>query len=560
MRSLAPALVLLAGCAAATTTPAPRAVSILSPGGEEPVRGVVDVVIGVSAAAHAVHLQLWVDGGVRVGEWREEMAPELSAALDTTRLVNGRHELLAIVELDDGEIESAHRRFFVDNAVPELAIEEPIDRVFREDGVFAMVVHVSNAEHLTSLRIRVEGTTVEEIRPVVRNRNVVTLDPEDYLSGGVPFGRIVLGAEAEDERGLSTSVEKVIDIATRRAWTFPTLGRVWEAPELHSDGAVSVATSEGALHVVEPDGTERCHVRADGERGGSSPTFVPGTDAIVWGTTQHLRVTSAETCAQLYIDPLAREFVAKPAVTEAGVVAACTFDGTVVSFAPDGTSRQVHELSGLVTGGSALEVRSGLVVGPDGSVYVAAKVGSTGGALFALRTDGTVDAADLTAPVASDLLVTPLGIFFGGEDGAVYAHGLDLGRRWVAAASDIASILTQPVLVGDVLVVGDGEGRVHGRDPVTGDVLWEYDALLDRAPTGLGLIGRAGLATGPAGDVAFGDTLGTLHVLGPDGSLELRVPVTGGGYGNGIVARPVVRSDRVYVGSEGQTLTAFVLR
>jgi outer membrane protein assembly factor BamB len=325
------------------------------------------------------------------------------------------------------------------------------------------------------------------------------------------------------------------------------------------DGGVAVVTSEGVLHVIEPDGSERCHARADGERGTSSPTYIPTTRAIVWGTTHRLRITSAETCAQVYVDALASEFVAKPLVTEAGRVHAVAFDGTLVSMAADGSARTTVALGDHVAGGSALEMRSGPVEGPGGDVFVAGKVGATGGALFAVRSGGSVDATDLTAAVEGDALVTDTGVYFGAADGGVYAYGLDLVRRWVVVASDGLSVLTRPAFDGDTIVIGDGEGRIHGRAPATGDVIWEYDALLDRSPTGVGLVGRAGVAMGPTGDVAFGDALGMLHVLSPGGALRFRSHVAGGGTGDGIVAAPALSSERIYVGAENQTLTAFAL-
>ncbi|MBW2464796.1 MAG: PQQ-binding-like beta-propeller repeat protein [Deltaproteobacteria bacterium] len=406
-----------------------------------------------------------------------------------------------------------------------------------------------------------DGLTVEEIDPITREQYVVTVDPLEHLAEGASVGRVVLTAEAEDESGHVTVAERTVEIASRRQWTFPTLGRVWQAPELLWDGAVAVVTADGVLHVVEADGTERCHARADGERGTSSPTYAPTANALVWGTTHHVRVTDAETCAEIYEDALLREFVSKPVVTEDGMAHATTFDGTLVSFRVDGTERRVIALNELVAGGSAMEMRSNIVEGPMGDLYVAAKVGSTGGALFAVRAGSDeVEVAELTSPVNGDALVTDTAIFFGGADGSVYGYELDLTRRWVASASDGLTVLTRPAFDGDVVIVGDGEGRVHGRDPDTGEIQWEYDAVLDRSPTGVGLIGRAGMASGPAGDIAFGDTLGLLHVLGPGGFLRFRAPVAGGGTGDGIVARPAVSSSQVFIGAENQTLTAFALR
>jgi len=554
---------LLVGCAAPTSGEREmrtNLVSIVSPAGEALVGGVVDVVIDVVADRSSERVELWADDTLMIASWDGGIGG-VSADFDTAALDDGLHSLRVTVTWPDGTRSDDEHVIIVDNGGPTVRIDEPFERVFHEDGAFSFAATVSDSSRIVALRLRVDGRTAIEASPITRNQYVVTVDPLEYLAEGASEGRVVLTAEAEDAGGNVSTVERTIEIVSRRQWTFATLGRVWEAPELLWDGAVAVVTSEGVLLIVEADGTERCHVRADGERGTSSPTYAPAANALVWGTTLRLRVTDADTCAQLYVDALTGEFVAKPVVTEAGMVHATTFDGTLVSFRPDGTGRSTASLSGLVAGGSAIEMRSSIVEGPGGDLFIGAKVGSTGGALFAIRAaTGAMEVADLTAPIDGDALVTDSGVFVGAADGSVYSYGLDLTRRWVVPASDGLSVLTHPVFDGDVVIVGDGEGRVHGRDPDTGDVVWEYDALLERSPTGVGLIGRAGLAIGPAGDVAFGDALGMIHVLGPGGYARFRAQVAGGGRGDGIVARPAVTSTLVFIGAENQTLTAFALR
>ena len=79
-------LLLLLGCAASGGA-ASRPVEILAPLGDEPVHGIVDVVVAVASDANATSVELWVDEGIRIADWSSaEMLPSLSAELDTTML------------------------------------------------------------------------------------------------------------------------------------------------------------------------------------------------------------------------------------------------------------------------------------------------------------------------------------------------------------------------------------------------------------------------------------------------------------------------------------------
>ena len=532
-------------------------VLLLHPVGEASVSGVILVEVGVLSGAEQV--QLFVDdAGFQV--WTRPSDTQLVTSLDTTTLLDGVHRIRVEASWGLRAPASAESTVVIDNGGPAIVIEEPHDHVFHEDGPFAVVVRVADGTRVDSLTVRVDGRTVEHFQPVMRDRYVVTVDPVELLPAGADLGSVVVSAEADDEAGHVGSAERELEIRSRRAWSFDTLGAVWEAPEQLADGAVAVSTAEGVLHIVTAEGVERCHVRADGERGVGSPTYVPGSDAVVWGTTHHLRVTSAATCEHLFEHPLGGEFVAKPVVTAAGLIVATSFTGTMVSFRADGTEATQTDLAPLVAGGAAMEVKGGTAATPESGVYQAVKIGSTGGALFAVRPDGTVEVAELTAPVEGDLLTTDQLVVFGARDGSLYAYGHDLVRRWIASVNEGLPLLTRPVFDGSAIVMGDGEGRIQGRDPASGEVVWEYDALLERSPSGVGLVGRAGLTVAATGEVAFGDALGMVHVLTPGGAVRWRSQIAGGGSADGIVARPSMTAERMYVATESQRLVAYAMQ
>ena len=64
-------------------------------------------------------------------------------------------------------------------------------------------------------------------------------------------------------------------------------------------------------------------------------------------------------------------------------------------------------------------------------------------------------------------------VILGAEDGHLRAFELRTGKQLYA--HDLgAPIAASPSKVGDVLVIGDMSGVVHGRDPKTGKALWRY--------------------------------------------------------------------------------------
>ena len=548
------------GAACASGSPSTeRRVELLSPpeGGE--VQGTVILRARVTPHQSANRLVFAVDGAT-VAQWDGAFpGPEMSIDWDTTAVANGIHEVTATVRWNDGqELRSGHL-VVVANASSGIRIAEPLGEIFREDPSFTAVVELDDARDVERLRLSVDGETVQTIEPVVRERFVLEVSTE--MLGLMPERETLeLRATAERTDGLVLEARRALRVVSRQLWRFETLGAVWVPPEPLGDGAVAVLTDQGTLHVVEGDGTERCSVRADGERGIGAPRALPGTSLIAWGTTRALRITDASDCSERYRDALAGEFSSRPLARADGSVAAVTVTGTLLLVRPDGSGRQTVDLSASVSGGSALEVWSAPVEAGDGTVFVAGQLGS-GGVLFAVAPDGSVRSEALTSGVRGGLLSWNGSLYFGGAtDGSTYAYGLDLRRRWVAPGADAAEVKVTPAPLAGALVTGNGVATVLGLDPADGRERWRYDAGLG-ASAALPILGAAGFRSDEAGNhVAFGDALGTLHVLGPEGRLVFRAQVADGSMGRGIVAAPAIDEDRLYVGLEEQALLAFRLR
>ncbi len=520
------------------------------------LQGAVDLRVGFAPADPSV-LTLYMDDAPVA---RADSPTESPATLrwDTQTVPDGLHTLRIEARWPSGAA-SAARRIVVANAGRGLRIVEPVEQLFREDESFLLALEVDPSIGLSWIEVRdAGGRLLQRVEPVLRTSLALRILTEE-LELTEEQEEVTLRAEAMGTDGLVRADQRTWPLRSRRLWRFDTLGPVWTQPEALPDGAVAVLTSSAVLHIVEPDGSERCRVRADGENGDGVPRFVEGAGAVAWGSSRAFRITDVTDCTERYRDPLDASFPARPLVTSDGTLVVVAHDGTLLRMAPDGSGRRVLDLAAQVMGGATLEVWSAPVQGRDGTVFVAGVLGR-GGVLFAIAPDDAIREVPLTSAVRGDLLLHGDTLYFTGSDGVTYAYDTGLNRRWLAPGLDSAPLQAHPVLVDGALVTTDGGGIVIGLDPASREERWRYDATQERIGS-IDIIGSAGFSTDPEAStwIALGDALGTLHLL-EGGALRFRILLTSGRMGEGIAARPEVTDERVYVGTETQTLEAFRLR
>lgn len=542
-----------------------RSLEFVAPDDSVTVAGRVDVTVRPDPLGGLEEVVLMA-GGEPVVRWLPDFPSEPSTSLDTRTLPDGVAELTAVARWEDGEERDAVLAIRVDNTDPEISVAAPASDAARylEDGTFAFEVRVSDAESgLSRGVVRVNGEVVMEVDPLAREEMIALVDPADFHDGALgESARLELSAEVFDRAGHSASVEVEVTVLSRLRWVFAASGNILTSPVLLPDGAIALGTNRGFLHVVEPDGTERCHVSAIDEVVAGGPTPTPDGAAVIWGTTRQLRMTSIADCSERWVHGTRTEWTGGPAVAPDGAVIATTFAGVMHALEPDtGATRWTLDLAAAAPGGGLVEVVSAAAVTDDGVILQGVKQGLTGGTVFAVDPIAPVDGEPASAmvrwafespAVRGDLLAHAGRVFFGGaSDGRLYALSLFDGSRLWPREPDVGIGVqcTPAVLPDGSISVCDRSGAVALFDPGTGDERWSLQLLVDGAPSGLT---SGGVTAGADGRSYLGDSLGVVHAVEPTGDLAwaFRTPA------EDIRERPAIAEDTLYVGSVNDRLYA----
>lgn len=131
-------------------------------------------------------------------------------------------------------------------------------------------------------------------------------------------------------------------------------------------------------------------------------------------------------------------------------------------------------------------------------------------------------------------------IFFGGDDGRVYAVGTDGALKWSVQTG--ASVFSIPVVVGDVVVIGNIGGLCYGLRKSNGDVLWSIN-------TGSPIYGAAAAVSGRVFIASSDGTVRALSALQGEEQWKFSA-------GSVINSAPLVAGPTLFVGSLDRTLYA----
>jgi outer membrane protein assembly factor BamB len=310
------------------------------------------------------------------------------------------------------------------------------------------------------------------------------------------------------------------------------------SPAIGAGGDIYLGSLDGNLYVLDGDGVEKWR---------ATYGQVPGVPALSEEGLIYVGVTS----------PLEEMFYV---------------------FYRDGSMAWTYHLEGHI-------VESSPVVGPDGTIYLAASNPQTGGGqVIALDADGTeawrFDAGSRID--TSPALGADGTLYIGAQNGILYALNADGTLQW---QSSLGSVDSSAAIGGDgTIYLGTGAGYL-ALNPADGSQVWAFapvDGQADSTPA-LGAGGRVYLtsnsnelyALNPDGTVAWtfvaqpeedrevhfsspvtidgalvlyaGTREGELFAVNPDGTLRWRSPLPEGGM---ILVGPAIGSDgTLYVGA-----------
>ena len=188
-----------------------------------------------------------------------------------------------------------------------------------------------------------------------------------------------------------------------------TLGPMASSPAIARDGTIYVATLDGNLVAVAPDGKGTRWAAPTHDANGSSPAI--GQDGTIYvGSSDHHLYAIHPDGSQAWATDLGAEVHASPAVGGDGTIYIGTLDGVLHAVAPTGGSRFTYATGGAITETPAVYA---------GGVYV-------GSADKMLHAVSTVDGKKLwtypTLGAVGTPLVTASGtVYVGSTDEHVYA-------------------------------------------------------------------------------------------------------------------------------------------
>jgi outer membrane protein assembly factor BamB len=192
-------------------------------------------------------------------------------------------------------------------------------------------------------------------------------------------------------------------------------------------------------------------------------------------------------------------------------------------------------------------------------------VGSLNSRLYAVRDDGTSGVQLFSFLAGGAIRGTPAinpiteQVYFGADNGTIYAITSGGSFRWSVTPSPVAAILSSPAVTSDggTVYVGSNNGRLYALNTLNGNEIWKYPdpARTPGDPTRIGDI-RSAPIIGSDGAIYFGSDDGHLYALNPNGTLRWRYPSSGSPIG-AVRSKPAIDPNGIiYFGANDGRLYA----
>ncbi len=504
--------------------PVPPALTLVI--ADEILSGFVQLPVNVQAQRPLVGVEFQVDG-ITVGT---DIIPPYGVSVNTALFKDGPHTVTASTVDTLGLTASDSVGVVFDNTAPSFTSVVPAAgaTVFYEDGPFVMTASLADTQSLDKVTFRANGVLLGELSTppfaATSEWGPLLVSP-DALPKGVH-----VEVSAQDQLGQVTTVTHDVEVHTRGAWVFKTLGEIWSGPVALPDGRVVFGNQDDKVYAVAADGTQSWVWSA-----GSDVNVSPAVDAdhqrIYVGTLTGRLAALGFSGNPLWTLELASPVAASPSVG-GDRLAVATFDGNVrLLEGVNGGTVWTHKLPDFLSARPAVTSDGLVLVGCQDHTFYALKDGVLA---WAVPTGEQVWSAPVVGPNGA--------ITFGSNDGWIYsvtksggplwAHQLD-GQFWgaIVLSSDQA------------IYAASTDKRLYKLDADDGTTLWN---------TKLGGFTYAAVAEGPDDTVYIGTTAGVLYGLdAATGEVRMEFPV-----GGTIHGPPVVVGDRVIVGSTARDLKA----
>lgn len=461
-----------------------------------------------------------------------DLIPPYTAVIDTAGYQDGVHSIAVYTADQGGETAFAQLVLRFDNSPPVFTQQAPVDGdvLFFEDGPFMFGLEVDDPEPIVRVTLRANGLLTAEFTETP----FATLVGYEgiYVEDSDLPAALLLQHEATDLLGQVTTTSSNVQVMSRVAWRYSTVGEVWASPRLLPNGNVAVGNRNNRLTVLTPAGDEAWGADLGGEIDWA--VAVDGANERLFVGAASGEVTSYTTSGgrlwgpvNLSTPPGGNLVVANDTVYVAG------FSGTLFALnAANGSTRWTEDLPTNLLATPAVTA--------EGRVYV----GCQDGALYAIDAGGE---AAWDFATGDEVLGTPtLGrdgeVYFGSNDGWLYALDDEGVRLWSTEIE--GQLWGTPLLTEDGgLIIGSTSRMVTRVDATDGAVIWS---------TRTEGITRSSVVADENGTLYIGTTAGDLFALSPEtGAILWSYSV-----GDAIHGTPLVVGHRAYLGSTNRDVFA----
>ncbi|MCX5884501.1 MAG: PQQ-binding-like beta-propeller repeat protein [Proteobacteria bacterium] len=319
----------------------------------------------------------------------------------------------------------------------------------------------------------------------------------------------------------------VVTQAQSVKWTFPAGGNLYSSPSIASDGTVYIASFNGSLYAVNPDGSQKWVNTLD-TRGGniySSPAI--GADGTIyvgslWGELYAIKSDGSTK----WVFTTNGAVKSSPAIGADGTIYAGTIGGYLYAIYPDGTQKW------LFTGVSMQW--SSPSISENGTIYV----GTWGSGLYAINsTDGSLKwiFSDAGYVYPSPAIGADGTIYVGSNNGYLYALDVNGTKQW--AFQTVNAVHSSPAIAADgTIYVGSVNHGFYAIKPDGTQKWWFSEA---------GNVDASSPAIGADGTIYVGSMNSNLYAIDPDGNKIGSVSL-----GGNVQSSPLIGPDgTVYIGS-----------
>jgi outer membrane protein assembly factor BamB len=243
----------------------------------------------------------------------------------------------------------------------------------------------------------------------VRSSAAIRADGAAVIAGGDGVLYALAPGRAELDAGGADAGDAAVLYPPPTVVFALTLGPMASSPAIGRDGTIYVATLDGNLVAVTPDGKGTRWAAPTHDANGSSPAI--GQDGTIYvGSSDHHLYAVHPDGSQAWATDLGAEVHASPAVGGDGTIYLGTLDGVLHAVAPNGTSRWTYPTGGAITETPAVYAGGVYVGSADKMLHAVSTVDGT-----KLWTYGTLGA------VGTPLVTVDGTVYVGSTDEHVYA-------------------------------------------------------------------------------------------------------------------------------------------